>query len=498
MEEAVGESFAIGAEDIGNVVHSEEVVTSTSTTIDPSQPVIIPPAAPPAQVVAVPAPGPAVYTIPTLLTTAGPVMQVVTLQNAQPAQQVGLTNALRNVRLITIQPKTMNGFNGRPQPISLNPRPEIRQPQPQNNKNMQVVNFYGKTNNSPSTVRVMLPKTPPPPKPSPKVANKPAPQPVKASPSYYKELQREKEMREFSHLNDELRRGLRILLDLTTTLQHNTTFPFMERVDPVKDGAPDYDRVITQPMWLSRIKEKFRNDNYKVLTEFVADMRLILENCYRYNGPNHPITKKALRLEQCFEQKITLLPVDLRAQCALVEDDSERKARIGSSSESYFSPLLHRVRHERQERERLARERKAEEQRKRREERERQRCIWAEKMMNPEVKAQMRTMWEIPQIGHFLHLARTALNVGEIAQYELEHMFLMPEASVLLATLVTSLLSSPNQRIKLAESPPTPYAIWSARIGSRVVEWYRTYNREGRNVVKGINKKYNLIMSLVN
>jgi hypothetical protein len=94
-------------------------------------------------------------------------------------------------------------------------------------------------------------------------------------------------------------------------------------------------------------------------------------------------------------------------------------------------------------------------------------------------------MWEIPQIGHFLHLARTALNVGEIAQYELEHMFLMPEASVLLATLVTSLLSSPNQRIKLAESPPTPYAIWSARIGSRVVEWYRTYNREGRNVVKG-------------
>jgi hypothetical protein len=491
MEEAVGESVVIGAEDIGNVVHSEEVETSTSTTIDPSPPVITAPAAPPASV-AVPALGP-VYSIPTLVPTTGPVMQVVTLQNALPSQPAGLTNALRNVRLITIQPKTMNGFNGRPQPISLSPRPEIRQPQPQNSKNMQVLNFYGRTNNSPSTVRVMLPKAPP--NPSPKVLNKPAPQPVKASPSYYKELQREKEMREFSHLNEELRRGLRILLDLTTSLQHNTTFPFMERVDPVKDGAPDYDRVITQPMWLSRIKEKFRNNDYTVLTQFVADMRLILENCYRYNGPNHPITKKALRLEQCFEQKITLLPVDLRAQCALAEDDSERKARIGSSSESYFSPLLHRVRHERQERERLAKERKAEEQRKRREERERQRCIWAEKMMNPEVKAQMRTMWEIPQIGHFLHLARTALNVGEIAQYELEHMFLMPEASLLLATLVTSLLSSPNQRIKLAESPPTPYAIWSARIGSRVVEWYRTYNREGRNVIKGKYKVHLILKS---
>ncbi len=84
-----------------------------------------------------------------------------------------------------------------------------------------------------------------------------------------------------------------------------------------------------------------------------------------------------------------------------------------------------------------------------------------------------------------MHLARGALHIGEIAQYELEHMFLMPEASALLATLMTSLLSSPNQRIKLAESPPTPYAVWSARISSRVLEWYRTYNKEGRQRIKG-------------
>ena len=66
-------------------------------------------------------------------------------------------------------------------------------------------------------------------------------------------------------------------------------------------------------------------------------------------------------------------------------------------------------------------------------------------------------------------------------------MFLMPEASVLLATLMTSLLSSPNQRVKLAESPTTPYAVWSLKIQNRVAEWYRTYNREARNLVKGNN-----------
>jgi hypothetical protein len=272
-------------------------------------------------------------------------------------------------------------------------------------------------------------------------------------------------MKEFAHLSEELQRGLRIFLDLTISLHHNTTWPFMEQVDPVKDGAPDYHQVIKKPMWLKLIKEKFRKNQYSSISDFVSDMRLILENCYRYNGPNHPITKKALRLEQSLEQKLALLPSDLRSKCALAEADSERKARPGSS-DAYFSVLLHRVRHEREQREQLLKEKRAEEQRLKREEKERQRCLWAERMMNPEVKAQMKTMWEIPQIGHFLHLARGALHIGEIAQYELEHMFLMPEASALLATLMTSLLSSPNQRVKLAESPPTPYAVWSAKVAN--------------------------------
>ncbi len=54
-------------------------------------------------------------------------------------------------------------------------------------------------------------------------------------------------------------------------------------------------------------------------------------------------------------------------------------------------------------------------------------------------------------MGHFLHLAQKALHIGEIAQFELEHMFLMPRASALLATLMTSLLSSPNQRVKVSQ-----------------------------------------------
>lgn len=392
MEKAAAtadECFTVAAGDMSDiVVHSEEVVTSTEAAV--SQPPV-----------PSPAPVQTVYNIPTLLTTSGPVMQVVTLQTVQqqpPTAQNNLTNALRNVRLIAIQPRLPNGLtNGRPSPrplqLSFSPRQELKI-QPDVNKKVAVNSFYSKLKPSPV---VLAPKQQQPTPP-----RQPPPPPVpKPSPSYYREQQREREMREFSHLSDDLQRGVRILLDLTTSLHHNTVWPFMEKVDPVKDGAPDYEQVITKPMWLNLIKEKLKKNEYAQLSDFVADMRLVLENCYRYNGPNHPVTKKALRLEQSMEQKLALLPASLRAQCALPPDpamENERKTRSGST-ESYFSVLLHRVRHERHEREQRAREKKLEEQRLRREEKERQRVLWAEQMMNPQVKDQMRLMWEIPQVS---------------------------------------------------------------------------------------------------
>lgn len=64
---------------------------------------------------------------------------------------------------------------------------------------------------------------------------------------------------------------------------------------------------LKQSMCLRRMEEKFICQEYETITEFVADFRLMLENCYRYHGVDHWISKQAQKLEIMLEQKLTLL-----------------------------------------------------------------------------------------------------------------------------------------------------------------------------------------------
>ena len=55
------------------------------------------------------------------------------------------------------------------------------------------------------------------------------------------------------------------------------------------------------------VYDKFMSSSYQTIGEFVADIRQMLINCFKFNGPDHPISRKALRLECLFDQKINLL-----------------------------------------------------------------------------------------------------------------------------------------------------------------------------------------------
>ncbi|XP_063311180.1 uncharacterized protein KIAA2026 homolog [Pelobates fuscus] len=84
----------------------------------------------------------------------------------------------------------------------------------------------------------------------------------------------------------------------------------------------------------------------------------------------------------------------------------------------------------------------------------------------------MQTMWEIPAIGHFLCLAQQILNLPEIVYYELERCLLMPQCSVFLSKIMTSLLSPPHRRMTLHRRPNLPYRAWEATLRQKVQQWY--------------------------
>jgi hypothetical protein len=65
-------------------------------------------------------------------------------------------------------------------------------------------------------------------------------------------------------------------------------------VDPSKFGIDDYFDIIEQPMDFCTIKRKLTFNVYNNLQEFIVDMKLVFDNCVRYNGIENLIAKHAV------------------------------------------------------------------------------------------------------------------------------------------------------------------------------------------------------------
>ncbi|WRT69673.1 uncharacterized protein IL334_006663 [Kwoniella shivajii] len=80
-----------------------------------------------------------------------------------------------------------------------------------------------------------------------------------------------------------------------------TSFWFRQPVDPVRDAAPDYAAIIKNPMDLKTISAKLDAGMYANRQEFVADVKLIIANCYTYNvTPSSPVRKAGEAFEKFF------------------------------------------------------------------------------------------------------------------------------------------------------------------------------------------------------
>ena len=84
-------------------------------------------------------------------------------------------------------------------------------------------------------------------------------------------------------------------------------YPFLEMIDPVRDGAPDYFEFVKEPMALAEVKRKLARDNYKTIDDFKRDVNLIWSNAVTYNGEG-TITDMALEAKYWFEKKMKKFP----------------------------------------------------------------------------------------------------------------------------------------------------------------------------------------------
>ncbi|XP_054724441.1 nucleosome-remodeling factor subunit BPTF-like [Uloborus diversus] len=89
---------------------------------------------------------------------------------------------------------------------------------------------------------------------------------------------------------------------LKTLMAHKHAWPFMKPVDPLE--APDYYKVIKEPMDLKTVEHRLNNHIYKKLADFIGDMTKIFDNCRYYNPRSSPFYNCAEMLESYFVQKI--------------------------------------------------------------------------------------------------------------------------------------------------------------------------------------------------
>lgn len=76
----------------------------------------------------------------------------------------------------------------------------------------------------------------------------------------------------------------------------------MKPVDVERLGLHDYHDIITHPMDLSTIRTKLDSGAYQNKNEFAADMRLMFDNCYKYNGEKSDVSDLGRALQGIFEE----------------------------------------------------------------------------------------------------------------------------------------------------------------------------------------------------
>ncbi|OHT12020.1 Bromodomain containing protein [Tritrichomonas foetus] len=84
--------------------------------------------------------------------------------------------------------------------------------------------------------------------------------------------------------------------------------PFVNMVDPVRDGAPDYFDFISEPMALKEVERNLKNNEYKDIEAFKRHIDLIWKNAITYNGEDTLFAHMAKEASLWFNKKMENFP----------------------------------------------------------------------------------------------------------------------------------------------------------------------------------------------
>uniref|UniRef100_A0A8C2YXI8 Bromo domain-containing protein n=1 Tax=Cyclopterus lumpus TaxID=8103 RepID=A0A8C2YXI8_CYCLU len=320
-------------------------------------------------------------------------------------------------------------------------------------------------------------------------------------------------------MNYEVHQAYRIFTGFLSDKHKGITSPFLHPVGHQEaqhgiEGVRCGQAQLTQSMCLQGMKEKFINQEYETITEFVADFRLMLENCYRYHGVDHWISKQAQKLEIMLEQKLTLLSRTLREKTTLTVTSKghfgaeDERVSGGTSTRRRLAPrslatitvgghesiMVQALRLEEQQRAKEEKRQRELEKKEAEEMSAKEVEEWEQTLLTQASPHTLDTLWELPAIGHFLCLAQTALNLPEIVFFDLERCLLMPRCSLFLSKIMSSLLCPPQRRANLQRRPVLPYRRWESELRQRVMGWYRavgaSHDQSGRAEQLGLCRQF--------
>ncbi|KAG2174404.1 hypothetical protein INT43_004427 [Umbelopsis isabellina] len=145
-------------------------------------------------------------------------------------------------------------------------------------------------------------------------------------------------MRHTNMTKDQLKYSVAIMRNLK---KHRDVGSFLHPVDTVKLNIPHYNDIITQPMDLTTVDRKLNACEYENVEDFVYDVRLVFNNCYKFNGPESMISMLCQNVESAFEKGLRQMPPSKEPtppRMSPVSTDGEGKRKKGQARKASTPP----------------------------------------------------------------------------------------------------------------------------------------------------------------